>query len=554
MRDLRKTALLVAAWTAAVLCIAPAAFGQTSEEGQPASGKTLRAPLEVQRLSAPVPNSALGSIDPETAEIIEEKWRHLITTLNRSHRHEPLETPGIEASDIRPWTPPTDTAPEGGTNPLTLEVNGTPSMAAPSGFSSTVNEPSVAATDDYVFYTSNWFAASSTDGGTSWSFVNPFTGPFPEPAGQDFCCDQQAHYDPDTNSVFWLQQMIPSTSTDEGSQRVNVDQGANGTWDCFYDVTPQDAGFANDSFPDYPDFSISDQHLFVTSNIFPSGAGGFLGAFVARLPLADITSCSNTNVDFYTDTGFGSFRTTQGATDTMYFADHESTTSLRVWSWPQADAAPTFTSVTVNAWGNGTRTCPGPDNRDWCGFIDSRLFGAAVGGDRVAFFWSPDENPGGGFPFPYSQGVVLDASNSMAVLDQPLIWSNDAAWVYPSLASNSNGDFGGTVMWGGGTFFPSCSAFLADDENGDSFMPFEHEVVFAGTTGPQSNRSGDYLSTRVYSPNDRVYAGSCFAYPEAGRGEAHYALFGRADDFTDTPVFFDGFESGNVSAWSASMP
>ncbi|MEM9593102.1 MAG: hypothetical protein AAGD06_02495 [Acidobacteriota bacterium] len=480
----------------------------------------------------PVDNREMTIVDPKTLEIIEAKWKHLITTMNRSHRHEPLPAVGVKAEDVRPWKAPSGAASRNSlTDPLLLEANTNPVSVAPSGFSSTVNEPSVAATNDYVFYTANWYAASSTDGGNSWSYVNPYTGPFPEPAGETFCCDQQAHYDDGTNAVFWLHQLIPDGSTDNGTQRVNVDQGADGTWDCFYDLTPQDAGFAQATWPDYPDMSVSDQHLFVTSNVFPSGPGSFVGAFVARLPLADIGTCQSTTADYHTETSFGSFRTTQGAGDTMYFADHQTTTSIRVWSWPQASSAPTSVLRTINAFLTGTRVCPGPDGRDFCGFIDSRIFGGAVAGNQVAFFWTPQQNAGGGFPFPYSQGVVLDAGSNLAVTDQPLIWSNDAAWIYPSLASNASGGFGGTVLWGGGTFFPQCSAFLADAENSTTFNPLEHTVVISGTTGPSSNRSGDYLSTRTYHPNNEVYAGSCFSYFATGAGSSRYVLFGRTSDF-----------------------
>ncbi|MEO1366682.1 MAG: hypothetical protein AAFX50_05865, partial [Acidobacteriota bacterium] len=373
----------------ALLVAGPAAadVGTPEDETLERSSKTLRKRIIVKKADddRPVPNSAMSDFDAESIGAIEERWRKLRDSINRSHRFDPPPSPVAE-EDIRPWLPPTDTilSARGGADPLTLEVNGTPSSAG--GASSVVNEPSVAAVDDYVFYTANWYAAASTDGGSTWAFVNPNTGPFPAPAGEVFCCDQQVHHDIATNTTFWLQQMIPSTQP-KGTQRVNVDMDTDGSWDCFYDLTPEDAGFNPGNFPDYPDFSVSDGHLFVTSNIFGATGGGFQGAFVGRLPLADITSCQSTMADFHTETTFGSFRTTQGAGDTMYFADHQTTTSIRVWSWPDASAAPTSVLRTTNAWSNGTRNCADPSGVNWCGFIDSRLFGAAVSGNRVAFLW-----------------------------------------------------------------------------------------------------------------------------------------------------------------------
>ncbi|NER00413.1 MAG: hypothetical protein F6K30_27575, partial [Cyanothece sp. SIO2G6] len=64
---------------------------------------------------------------------------------------------------------------------MQIKVNSAPSSVVPDGLSAAVNEPSVVASGDYVLYTANWFAAASDDGGASWTFVNPFDGPFAEP-------------------------------------------------------------------------------------------------------------------------------------------------------------------------------------------------------------------------------------------------------------------------------------------------------------------------------------------------------------------------------------
>ena len=499
-----------------------------------------------------VPNGSIDTFDPASIDAIRERWEHLQTTINRNYPFDPGPLQ-VSPGEVQPWAPPTDTGFIRGADGIQLEVNGTPSAAVPNGFSSAVNEPSVAAVGDYVFYTANWFAAVSTDAGASWDYVNPFAGPFEEPAGQSFCCNQQVHHDANSNTVFWLQQMIPTSSTAAGTQRINVDQDSNGTWDCFYDLTPQDAEFDNGTFPDYPDLSVSDRHLFVTSNVVTSEANEFKGAFIARAPLAEIASCSNAMVDLHTETEFGSFRATQGAGETMYFATLESAASIRVWSWEENSAEPAAVSRSVNYFFSGARQCDDPSGVNWCGYVDSRLTGAAVSGNRAAFLWVAEENPAGGFPFPYTQGVILDTSNDLAVLEQPLIWSNDAAWVYPSLAANSQGGFGGTVLWGGGTFFPRCSAFLIDRVNDHDWAPLEHEQVVNGLAGAGGDRSGDYLSTRAYAPNDKVYAGSCFAYPQEGVGESRYVLFGRQSDFLPNTIFEDGFENG-LGAWSSATP
>jgi hypothetical protein len=46
-----------------------------------------------------------------------------------------------------------------------------------------------------VFYTGNWYAALSSDGGNTFQYVDPFTA-FPDPPNMGFCCDQVVQYIP----------------------------------------------------------------------------------------------------------------------------------------------------------------------------------------------------------------------------------------------------------------------------------------------------------------------------------------------------------------------
>jgi hypothetical protein len=59
-------------------------------------------------------------------------------------------------------------------------------------------ESSVAVGGRELFFTGNWFAARSTDGGETWTFVDPRTGM------SDFCCDQIAMYDDSCDMFIWL--------------------------------------------------------------------------------------------------------------------------------------------------------------------------------------------------------------------------------------------------------------------------------------------------------------------------------------------------------------
>src|SRR6185369_1630544 len=135
---------------------------------------------------------------------------------------------------------------------------------------STTLEPSGAVKGDRVLMTGNWFGAFSDDAGESFSFVDPYQDPFGPPDGQTFCCDQVTLYDPRTNAFFWLQQY--STPDDaENVQRINVDMGADGSFDCDYDFGAADFDLPSSYFVDFPDLQLGDGVLYATTNAYEGG-------------------------------------------------------------------------------------------------------------------------------------------------------------------------------------------------------------------------------------------------------------------------------------------
>ena len=83
--------------------------------------------------------------------------------------------------------------------PVALLKNIALTDADTSGQTSTVGEPSAACSGDEIFVSGNWYATKSLDGGSSWTFVNPYTL-LPSP-GADFCCDQSVSYDPSSQPL-----------------------------------------------------------------------------------------------------------------------------------------------------------------------------------------------------------------------------------------------------------------------------------------------------------------------------------------------------------------
>ena len=65
--------------------------------------------------------------------------------------------------------------------------------------------------------------------------------------------------------------------------------------------------------------------------------------------------------EYFESTTNFSLRCTQGATDVMYFASHNTNTQLRVFSWPETTNNVTETDVDVGfSQGGGTYSAPGP--------------------------------------------------------------------------------------------------------------------------------------------------------------------------------------------------
>ena len=141
--------------------------------------------------------------------------------------------------------------------------------AATSTQTSTVNEPTAAASGNNVFVTGNWFASQSTDGTVNWSLVDPFTK-FPSAAG-GFCCDQIILYEPSRDIWIWILQYIRSGGTN--IFRVAVCRGASfGSW-YWWDFSPTALNASwTDMWFDYPDAAVSSNHLYITFNAFDNTA------------------------------------------------------------------------------------------------------------------------------------------------------------------------------------------------------------------------------------------------------------------------------------------
>src|SRR5919202_1295490 len=153
---------------------------------------------------------------------------------------------------------------------------------------SNVDEPSVATNGEVVLFTGNWYAAISTDGGTTFRFVDPFRS-FPDPPGLGFCCDQVVQYIPRIDTFVWLLQYTEDANN-ENIQRLAFAKTADvrlGKWRLF-DISSQSLNLPN-HFLDFPDLAVGTNMLYVTTNAFPQ-TGNNVASVILRIPLSSIRS------------------------------------------------------------------------------------------------------------------------------------------------------------------------------------------------------------------------------------------------------------------------
>ncbi len=412
--------------------------------------------------------------------------------------------------------------------PLTIQVN---SLLAPSGSLSTtpVAEPAVAQSGEYVFYTANDFAARSTVGGGSWSYINPYSGM------SDFCCDQDAIADPGRGIIMWYRQGLYQSSTGQGRFILGVSNDGGSSF-CDYTYRPIDVNSAfTNSHWDLPQLALSDNFLYISIDIL-NGTGGFERKLIMRWPLNSLKSCSSFNFQYLNGVTSYWAAPVQGATTTMYIGDHRGTDdSFTVYVWPEnsnsytssvTHTIPTWTFQKLNS------SCKTPDNLNPCSRSLSTIQAAwvrkasyqSVG--ELGFMW--DAHEGGGFPFPYIEAVTL-REDTLAVSGRPLMWSSGTAYQYPFASPNGQGDLGVTLTMMGGSSYPS-TIFLIDDSYDAAPPPWESLLLKAGNAG--ATGWGDFVRNRSYSSNQAEWA-SAGHTQQGGSGGAdtqpRYYVVGRSE-------------------------
>ena len=439
------------------------------------------------------------------------------------------------------------------------------STAAPTAHpGSLVPEPSVGTNGPTSLITWNWSAAVTANGGSSFSYLNPLSQ---QNAYGGFCCDQSAYYDPSRDLYFWIVQFVADAAGNnairllvaKGAARLESGQFAS------WDLTPQQIGAAGGVWYDQPKVARSSNDLYL--EITSYSGSSFVGSVVLRFGLDDLAA-GNLDYDYFRPT-VGTPGFTEGATDTMYFAGHVNTGTLRVYRWPEAVGPEGITSTDVahdTYPRNVPYSCPrtgGAATSDWCQRLDSghfahddRVMGGWIANGIIGFGWDASQGQAGSqtFPFPHLRFVRIAAATGK-LIDQPILWSDKYAFSYAAVAPNRYGDLGGTVIYGGGTTYENCGILVHDGYvSGSDF--WEVDPAETSDADPQQPIGGDYLAARSDPANPDHWAATCYALHGGGADDdMHpYALsFGRQSPAVPLAVSRDGSGTGSVASSPARI-
>jgi hypothetical protein len=380
------------------------------------------------------------------------------------------------------------------------------SSLAPSGLTSSVNEPNVGSQGDGIFTTHNWYAESSTDNGSSFSYVSPFSMFPSSPAAfsAGFCCDQRVAQDSSRGLIFWYLQYIKtgSTSSSTNGVRLAVAHGqaglASNAW-IYYNFTPALFGLPTGTWLDFPQMQASANYLYFTTNVFNAIDDSFYGALVVRIPLSQLDSGTALTFNYLAVTSYGGILPVNGAAaegaragrTTMYFASVVSSTSIKVLTWPESTN--TITTSTVGGLVStsfAVYSCPGPDGLDPCTRASGRMQTGWITDTELGFMWTSAQN-GASRPYPYIRVAILNPA-TLAVTSQPDIFSPTNAWLYPAMSINERGHLAGTADYLGGNQYPTIAAIIRDDLSPDpSTSGWEAYAIVASNSGTLG-RYGDY--------------------------------------------------------------
>ena len=391
-----------------------------------------------------------------------------------------------------------------------------------------------------VFVSANWAAAYSTDGGATFTQIDPTTI-FPADA-VGFCCDQIVQYVPSIDRFIWMLQGNGQRIASASPADIIASHGTAWT---YWNLTP--SVFNHPGSFDYPDLAVGDNYLYMSWNAGGCATACDSGHQVARTSLAGLLAGGSIEIDYTDPKNSGNAwgaHLSQNTGNEIFWAGHNSNTGLRIYSLMEGSNTYFWQDIGISTWANNSPlSSTSPDGLNWLnflfnpttqnpggGFPSNAVLGSTRSFDQVWFAWSAgtDNN----FQQPHVEMVTVNIDNNnppnLSVQQQVQIWNSSYAFAYPALATNAcTGEVGISMEGGGnGNYENHLVGFWGD------FVAYITTHSNVGDT-----RYGDYVTIRQQPSTDANPGNlfSAFGYgldsvPPPGTGtqsDVHYVLFGR---------------------------
>ncbi len=142
------------------------------------------------------------------------------------------------------------------------------------------------------------------------------------------------------------------------------------------------------------------------------------------------------------------------------------------------------------------------------------------GRGEVGFLWNVRD--GGGFPYPYIDGVTLDEA-TLEVTGRPMLWASACAWQYGAAASNGDGPLAVAAFYFCPSRPPAHAIGFEDRRQG---QPSGWRMYYARTGDAATSTViwGDYIRVRTAGEG---FVATGYTIGPAG-AEPFLVSFGRA--------------------------
>jgi len=416
---------------------------------------------------------------------------------------------------------------------------------------------------DVVLMSGNLWLKLSVDGGKTFTDLDFTTIFAADTVYGGWSGDQVIHYIPAIDCFVLYVQSFKGSGTQANRNIVKIAiasqadlkkfSGGKQAWRRQWDFTPDTFGLGT-SWMDFPDMTYGKDFLHVNTNVFV----GKNGKLFYELPLGDMVAGNGLSFlfGFIDDANTVTGSPAQNVTNNeFYWAQHVDNSHMRIYSSVGGDANYAWREREVLNWprlDDGNVVAKAPDNPDWVS-EDHRIIGATRRGNELWFAWTAAASDGGyggpKFTFAHVQVVRFDLGADYKRVDQFAIWNGDHAYCYPSLATNSDGEVGISLAWGGGTtLYGSHAVGILGDwvvwyGDASDVTVLRKKIDSAGNVVKDSSgnpviaptRFGDYLHVRIAQPDTRWFGAFGYAVkkdasvasPEAGKFVYYYIEFGR---------------------------